>query len=332
MAKKLAKLFLFGIIAGVLGGGTFLYWMKGAIEPMPEGETIMLRYEESLPIADAFADMEKRGVIRNAQAAAIYARVARLHRETTSGTFEVRPGMKVREVVQALRSPMQQMVRLPEGWWIARTAKKLEEANVCSAEDYIKLANDPAQFQEYVDFPLPETSLEGYLYPDTYDLPPLLGAKQVILRQLRAFQDKVEVPEADYDKLHKAVIKASIIELEAAVDEERPKIAGVIENRIRDNWTLDMDASVLYALQEWRQLGPGEVRKVESPYNTYLNKGLPPGPIGSPTAKSIVAALNPQSHNLYFYVARPNRTHYFSTTYAEHRQNINKARGEWADQ
>jgi UPF0755 protein len=91
---------------------------------------------------------------------------------------------------------------------------------------------------------------------------------------------------------------------------------------------LEIDASVLYALQEWKPLGPGVVRTVKSPYNTYLVSGLPPGPIGSPGLKSLKAALEPEKHGYLFYVARPDKTHYFARTYEEHRGNIRRARLE----
>ena len=169
------------------------------------------------------------------------------------------------------------------------------------------MAGKPEEFAEVVDFELPKGSLEGYLYPDTYDLPPMLGAKGVITRQLRAFETKV-VKKLGAEGLDRALTIGSMVELEAALDEERPRVAGVIENRLKKGMRLELDATVLYALGEWKELGPGVVRTVKSPYNTYLNAGLPPGPIGSPGAKSIEAAMNPETHNYLFYVERPERS------------------------
>jgi len=167
--------------------------------------------------------------------------------------------------------------------------------------------------------------LEGFLFPDTYEFAPMTPARDVVKTQLRTFKRKVGGGD-----LRRTVTVASLIELEAALDSERSKIAGVIENRLKKGMTLDLDASVLYAMQEWRQLPPGFVRTVKSPYNTYLHKGLPPGPIGSPSLKSIVAARQPDAHGYLYYVARPDRSHLFAKTYAEHQQNIKKARREWA--
>jgi UPF0755 protein len=130
--------------------------------------------------------------------------------------------------------------------------------------------------------------------------------------------------------LQRVLTVASMVELEAARDDERARIAGVIENRLRRGMRLEIDATVLYAEQNWRELGPGQVRKTDSPYNTYRRGGLPPGPIGSPSLKSIQAALRPERHGYLFYVARPDRSHYFAATYPDHLANIRRARAERA--
>ena len=113
------------------------------------------------------------------------------------------------------------------------------------------------------------------------------------------------------------------------MDAERPRVAGVIENRLAKGQRLEIDATVLYGLQDWRVLKPGEVRTVDSPYNTYLVNGLPPGPICSPGSMSIQAAMKPEKHTFLYYVARPTRTHYFTSSYADHLAAIRKARSEF---
>ncbi len=298
---------------------------------MPAGEPVFIKLEEGATLGTALKKLQEEGVIRSAERSAQAIRLFRLPATVQVGTFSVAPGMTLEEAMKSLQKPVRRMVRIPEGWWIKRTAERLEREAGIDAAEYIRLANTPAELQSEFDIKLPEKSLEGWLYPDTYDIPPLTEPRQVILMQLRAFEQRVlkglglePGPELD-----RALAMASIIELEAAKDEERPVVAGVIENRIRKGMTLDMDATVLYALQEWKVLGPGVVRTVKSPYNTYLNRGLPPGPIGSPGVKSIEGALNPARHEWLFYVARPNRTHIFTKTYDEHRAAIRRARAEF---
>jgi len=322
-----AKKALIGVVFGCIVGFGFITWFDKGTAPMPDGPEIMVRWD-SMSFDDAISELEDKGVVRDAW---LFTRLAKLEKKAVkvgAGTYSFRPGMTMDEVVKSLKTPLSQNVRIPEGWWISRVAKRLEEKGVCKADEYIELAGKPEEFKDVVSFDLPEESLEGYLFPDTYDMPPMLGAKAVITMQLRTFEKKV-VDKIGTEDLSRALIVGSMVELEAALDEERPRVAGVIENRIKDGMRLQIDATVLYALGEWKELGPGVVNTVQSPYNTYLNSGLPPGPIGSPGLKSIEAAMNPESHNYLFYVARPNRSHYFTSDYGLHRAAINKARAEW---
>lgn len=328
-AKKKPKIFLWFLLILVLGlvgaGG----WVSFQLSPTPAGEATYVRYNSGLSAQEAFEDLQTRGVIRNSQYMTMAARVFDLV-SVDPGTYRVAPGMPWREVIRSLRKPVRQDVVIPPGWWAARVGKRLEDKGVCLAKDYVDAANHPERFADVVSFPLPKKSLEGYLFPDTYDLPPLLGADEVVRRQLRAFDEKV-AKRLGTKGLDRALNIAAMVELEAAKDVERPIIAGVIENRLAKGQRLEMDATVLYALQEWKVLGPGVVHTVKSPYNTYEHAGLPPGPIGSPGKASIEAALNPAKHGYFFYVAKPDRTHSFSATYDEHLKAIKAARALWAE-
>lgn len=309
-----------------------MYWVKGVYD---RGTTVtevtepfLVRYEgESLD--EILADLEERKVVAYPDAFKTVADYQNIPLRSGTGTFEFRGGMTILEVSEALGNPITQMVRLPEGWWIARSAQRLEDRQVCTAEEYIELANNPAEFADVVSFELPKKSLEGYLYPDTYELPPLLGARGVIVRQLQNFEKRV-VKKYGVDGfgeggLHQVVTLGSLVEVEVALDEERPMVAEVMRNRLEQNMRLQIDATVLYALQDWRKLEAGEVNRVESPYNTYKNNGLPPGPICSPALRSIEAVLNPAEHDYLFYVRGEGMSHLFSSTYDGHLQNIKKS-------
>jgi len=232
--------------------------------------------------------------------------------------------MTVAELLDALRKPIKRLVRIPEGWWIARVARRLEQEGVCSAQDY---AREAQRAQDFSDPELPflpkEGSLEGYLFPDTYDLPPMTPAKDVIRMQLRTFRRRV-TETLTSDNWKRTLTVASLIEAETALPREKPQVAAVIENRLAKKMRLEIDATVLFGIQEWRVLAPGEVRKLRSPYNTYLIPALPPGPINSPSLSSIKAALQPATSSYLFYVALPDKSHLFSTNYDAHRANINK--------
>ena len=296
-----------------------------ALRPTDRTEPQYVRWNEPQSLRAALDDLERRGYVRSAVATHIYARLRRYPTRVGRGTYQLRGGLLPDDLLAKLQKPVRQMVRLPETNWASRTARLLESKGVTTAEEYMRYVNDPQHFQPFVNFPLPEEgSLEGYLFPDTYDLPPLLGAEQVILRQLKNFERRVIPILPDGVDLHRVLTIASMVELEAKLDSERSKIAGVIENRLRRGMRLQIDATVLYGLQEWRRLTFRDYYETDSPYNTYRIDGLPPGPINSPSLASIRGALNPDRHEHLFYVALPSGEHLFSRTYEEHRQNIRR--------
>ncbi len=322
--------FLFGLIVifAILG-----YYAKTQIQPMPSGKEFYVRYNDPLSLNTALQDMQKRQVVRNAGIASWYARYKKTPRQVKSGTYQFKPGMTLEEVLASLQKPIRQMVRIPETYWASRVGTLLEQKGVATKADYMKWVNDPQAFQKYVKFPLPKSgSLEGYLYPDTYDLPPLLGAQQTIIRQLKNFEKRVASKLDPNINLTRAVVIGSMVQLEVAQDQERPIVAGVIENRIKLGMPLQIDATILYGLQEWRRLTFKDYREANTPYNTYRRKGLPPGPICSPGQKSIEAALSPAKHTYLYYVALPEGRHMFSSTYPEHLKNIEKRKAALAKQ
>ncbi len=322
---RLALVPLVIITVAIIG---YVKLKKVDLAPTPFSAAFYVRWDKHPTLAAAAERLQTEGVLAHPQSFLFYAKLVRKNESPREGTYRFHGGMTADEVLATLRQPIVQKVRLPEGWWIARTAKRLEEKDVCKASEYIALAAQPEKFGDAVKFKLPANSLEGYLYPDTYDLPPLLGAEAVIRRQLHAFQLKIADKLPD-ENLPELLTEASLIELEVASDKERPLVASVIQNRINKKMALEIDATVLYALQKWKSLGPGVVRTVKSPYNTYLHKGLPPGPIGSPTWVSVNAAAHPATTTFLFYVARPTRTHYFTSSYPDHQAAIKKAKLEW---
>lgn len=329
MAKKISC-GLFAILA-LAGISAFAWWswLQSQISPTPKGKAFYVRFEQQTPLTRVLEALKQDSVVRNPSALALYARIKHKPAEVTSGTYLVNPGMTANQVLLSLRHPVVQMVRIPETNWSARTSRWLQLHQVASADDYMAFVHDPKQFQKDVDFPLPEDSLEGYLYPDTYDLPPLIGAKETILRQLKAFQDKVYDPLGKPKDLQRLLTVASMVELEVMKDDERPIVAGVIENRLKINMPLQIDASLLYGIQKWRALTLNDYKTIDSPYNTYTHKGLPPGPICSPSVKSVEAAMHPATHDYLYYVAMPGTGHHlFAATYQEHLANIQKVKEE----
>ncbi len=304
--------------AAVLGVGGWTF--ARAISPVG-GQPFYYRVEGRKPLGDVLDELESKGTLRSARATRFLALLSRRRDTVGTGTYRLSGDLEALQNLRALAHPIVQMVRLPETNWAKRSANLLQRAEVCKADDYLALVNQPADWKE--DFPLPPTTLEGYLYPDTYDLPPLLGAKAVVGRQLDAFRTKVWEPLGHPKDLQRILTVASLVQLEAGRG-DAAMIAGVIENRLKKKMRLQIDASILYGLGKWRRLTFKDYREVDSPYNLYRHGGLPPTPICSPSIASIRAAMAPARHNYLYYVAMPDGHSLFAATFEEHKRNIEK--------
>ncbi len=311
------------VLVVVVGGAWFIQNVKKGIEPLPEAATPKYeRFEKVTALPDALKKLQSDGVIKDANAMRFYAIYRRDPSVVSQGTYAVHPGMDADAILSSLHKPIKQMVRIPETNWSNRTGRLLEKKDVVVASEYSDLVKKPSEFKNVVSFPLPATSLEGYLWPDTYDLPPMVGARAVIERQLKAFEKKVWLPLGKPEKLERTLIIASLIELEVARDEERRIVAGIIENRLKKGMPLQLDATILYAQDRWHEPTGSDIRKTISPYNTYKHKGLPPTPVCSPSLKSIEAAMHPGKNDYLYYVALPDGHSLFAKTAKEHQVNI----------
>ena len=220
----------------------------------------------------------------------------------------------------------------PEGYTIQQIAELLEESRVCGADDLIETANTyPFKHEFLQDVPMEENRLEGFLFPDTYQFYVNDSTVRVLNTMLNNFNNKYtdEMRELTANSgltMREILAVASMVEREAKLPEERATIAGVIYNRLNNPSEfphLDIDATVQYALGEHKEQLTQEDLQIDSPYNTYVVEGLPAGPICNPGLPSILAALQPEDHNYYFYVANPeDGSHLFARTYAQHQENV----------
>jgi UPF0755 protein len=284
--------------------------------------TITIR--QGSPFREAADSLAAHGIIDHPRAFGFYASQRGLDRSTRYGTYLIRRGASWNEVLTALREGKGIMIRvtIPEGWplWdiIPALAKELE----VPAESLEAAVRDTLVLQR-VQAPLGTETLEGYLFPDTYDFPGGTTPRQAVDLMVTRFE-RVWKPGWN-DRLrelkltrHQILTLASIVEKEVRRGEERPLVAAVYSNRLRIRMPLQADPTVQYAQKK----RPGRVLyrdlKVDSPYNTYRRVGLPPGPIASPGAASIEAALFPAKVPFKYFVARPDGRHEFRTEYADH--------------
>jgi UPF0755 protein len=276
-------------------------------------------------------DLEAAGLIRSSHAWKLWTYWLRFQdREGgfQAGTYKLSPTEPLQSVAEKIWNGevMQLSFTIPEGWSLQQMATYFESLGYFKAQDFITAASQIPK-DKYPWLPDGIPHLEGYLYPDTYQLPSdRVSPQQVIEQMLKRFE-QVALPlyqqgqQQTQLNLAQWVTLGSIVEKEAVIPAERPRIAGVFAARLRRGMKLETDPTVEYGLNI-RQTADQPLTyaqvKVPSPYNTYLNPGLPPTPIASPGVASLKAALNPENTDYLFFVARYDGTHVFSKTVEAH--------------
>ena len=225
-------------------------------------------------------------------------------------------------------------ITFPEGLTIRQMSAVYEQAGFGTARDFIAAAGE-TPFASGFD-PGART-LEGYLFPDTYALPRRSSARDLVKRMVERFESVMtpEMRQAAADRglsVREAVTLASLVEKETAAPGERPLVAAVYDNRLRQRIGLQCDPTVIYALALRGRFNGNLTRAdlaIDSPYNTYRYRGLPPGPIAAPGRRSLEAAVHPASVGYLYFVSRNDGTHAFASTLAEHNRNVQKYQVEF---
>lgn len=273
-------------------------------------------------------DLEKKGVIRSPRLFVLYARFKGDASRLQAGTYRFTDGLSPAEILRAMTrgEVYEQRFSLPEGYSIYQVAELLEGRKLFTRERFLAACSDGRLLAE---LKLPGKSVEGYLYPSTYGIRPGMDEAATIRAMVGAFRKSVgemlsSATVPDGLTRHQVVILASVVEKEAVVAGEQPLIASVFLNRLRKGMPLQSDPTAVYGVRAFA----GKVRKAdiqrENPYNTYLIRGLPPGPIGNPSAAAIKAVLQPATSHYLYFVAKNDGTHHFSTTLEEHNRAVNR--------
>ena len=267
--------------------------------------------------------LKANGLVKSPALFVLAARVLGYDRSLKAGKYTLPVGASIYRILRQLASGMgkSDMVTIPEGLRSEQIASIVFQQSKIDPIRFLALARDSA-FAHALG--VPGTQIEGYLFPDTYPFYPLLSPEEVIrvmvAHAVDVFEEERALPGARNDlTLHELVTLASIVEAEAEAPIERPRIAAVFYNRLKRGMMLQSDPTVSYALGIWRDRTYYRDLDVKSPYNTYRNKGLPPGPICSPGREAIHAVLFPLPDTTEFYfVARGDGTHIFSKSWEEH--------------
>jgi UPF0755 protein len=282
--------------------------------------------------------LAENGVVRSAVAFEIYAR-RHPKRTLEAGEYFFNKAATGRDVFWKLAKGEVYEVAFTvrEGENLYDIAHDLEAGHFMSADDFVKAANDPTLVRDISPEAL---TLEGFLFPATYQLPRHPAPNELtalMVKKFKAEWARIAPPMADSDKTRLAsgepissiVTMASLVERETPKKDERPLVAGVFENRLRKDMPLQCDPTVVYALQQEGQYNgtlTGADLHVHSPYNTYEHTGLPPGPIANPGEASLRAALDPAHTGYLYFVANTQGGHFFGSTLAEHNKNVTKYR------
>jgi UPF0755 protein len=294
-------------------------------EPAPGGSS-RIEVVDGDTLSDVAAKLEEAGVIKSAFVFELQARYEGYGTEIKTGRYTFEPGQNSVEILEKLtagEAVPTTMVTIPEGLTIEETARAVAGDTSVSASEFEKAARRTDYGYAFLENRRVKTT-EGHLFPARYDFEKGVHAGQIVDRLLGQYlletQD-LEIAEAkerlDLEE-YEIVTVASLIEKEAATPKEKPLIASVIYNRMRKGMPLQIDATVQYALERPKANLSLADLKIDSPYNTYKRKGLPPGPICSPSRESIRAALNPADTNYLYYVLEADGSgHFFTNDYDE---------------
>jgi UPF0755 protein len=318
---------LLGLVLLVLliAGGAGAYWWATGASGLSEPVTVEVPEGASADaVGDILADAE---VIRSAAAFRIAVAVRGVGDDIRAGRYRMRTNMTLDEalaVITAGPPPQKEVeVTIPEGLEVKEIAETVEgPLRKVDSGRFERLA-ESGGFALPPYLPEGTPTVEGFLFPETYGFPAGAGSDEVILRLLEQFEKEAAgLPWANARELglspYEVVIVASMIEREAGIDADRPKISAVIHNRLERDMPLQIDATIQYALPENNRLLTEEDYEYPSPYNTYLHANLPPTPIGSPGVASLRAALQPADADyLYFVVIDDSGRHAFAETYDE---------------
>lgn len=297
------------IILFVLIGTYFFFQVRGK-----ELYNTTLTIEKNQPLMKSLAPLPNS----DSFIFKLYLRFRDGGKKVKAGQYHIEGNYSLKDIMDILESGKGRMVKvtIPEGYSIKQIVEHLEKVGQVQENEFYTQLNEAAKWFPY---PTPNGNFEGYLYPETYFLPESYDEKVLIETMLKEFLKRFPSEKyPDKDEFYKKLIMASILEREAMVKSEKPIMASVFYNRMKKGMTLSSDATVNFVFDYSKKRIYYKDLKVDSPYNTYKYKGLPPAPICNPAEDSIEAAYNPADTDYLFFVAKGDGSHYFSKTYREH--------------
>ena len=274
--------------------------------------------------------LKEKGVLHFSLPFRLVTKLTHADRKLKAGLYRLNARMSLWQVVNTLSEGKSELLTLkvPEGFTLEQVAQELEKMKVVSAAEFLKDASDK-EFLKRLG--IGGAVAEGFLFPETYRVPLGASSNELMELMVRQFFDSVGT---DFNRRclarnlspYQAVIMASIVEKESGLDAERPVVAGVLYNRLRKKMRLEVNATLNYVLNTKNPWFTNAQIGIQSPYNTYLHRGLPPTPICNPGLASIQAVLEPAEVSYLYYVAQGDGSNLFAETFQEHSKNVKQAK------
>jgi UPF0755 protein len=348
MLKILRIILFFSVIIVISGLFAFNYYFSAPINS--GGQNIKFVIEKGEGVKEIAEDLKQNGLLKYKESFLIYIWLTNKEKYFQAGEHILNPGLNLKEIIKVLTSgetlKQERAIKIIEGWNLNDIAGYLEKEGLFKKSDFFKFAgeaktnyragkNTPslsgfaADFNFLKDKPA-GSGLEGYLFPDTYRIFKDASAKDVVLKMLANFDKKLSSEmraEISRQKktIYEIVTMASLIEREVKTEKDMKIASGILWKRIANGQPLQLDATLTYVLGDEKIRHSLEETKIDSPYNTYKYKGLPPGPIASPGLKALRAAIYPENSEYNYFLVRPdNGEIIYGKTFAEHAANKRK--------
>lgn len=317
----IAATLAFIVLTG-LGIGLWIYFTSPVLE---KGDDKIITIKEGMRLKEISGMLEKDGLIKNSTVFILWAKIKGCSRMIKAGEYRLNPSMSAGRIMEMLTRGeiVAHVVTIPEGYTIEQIADVLSSRGIIDREKFLKYTDQNGVEKNYG---LEGPGLEGYLYPDTYQFALGLNARSIVDNMIRRFKEiitpfRVRIAESGMS-LHEIITLASIVEKETGKADERPLIASVFLNRLRRNMRLESDPTVIYGIKNFS----GNLKKTDlttySPYNTYVIRGLPPGPIANPGLDSIKAVLFPARTKFLYFVSKNDGSHFFSDNLRDHNRAV----------
>jgi UPF0755 protein len=296
------------------------------ITPADKGGTnqvIIVR--EGLSLKEVAGELDRKEIIKSKILFELWAELLGYSRKIKAGEYELGSHMPPKRILEKLirGEVITYPVTVPEGYTVAQISQLLHEAGLIDKEEFLLLMDDPALLEHYG---ISAPSLEGYLYPETYHFARGISARSTIDAMVGRFWRVVSPLKERMDEvgmdLPDVMTLASIVEKETGLAEERPTIASVFLNRLKRGMRLESDPTVIYGIKKFDGNLTRKDLNRATPYNTYIIRGLPPGPIANPGLEAIRAVLYPATTDYLYFVSRNDGSHHFSKTLSEHNRAV----------